>query len=117
MPRQSFLARLLWSAFAVLQLAGPAAAGLADARLEAASNRSLGGHIEDHSTPQCPRVHTGDCALCRFLTRALAEPEAPAIAPARPREIGPATHFTLLPLRWSSVRLPPSRGPPVPVSL
>jgi hypothetical protein len=60
--------------WAVLQFALPAAATLADARLE---RRSVGAepHAESRSDASCRPVHSAECALCQLVLRAFA-PEA-----------------------------------------
>jgi hypothetical protein len=56
---------------AALQLASPATAAWADARLDAESAGAR-PHIESHTTAACVRVHAADCALCSFLSAPLA---------------------------------------------
>ena len=51
---------------ALLQLALPAAAAWADARLDAAGAHAT-AHVESHTTSSCARIHPPDCALCHFL--------------------------------------------------
>ncbi|HEX9485694.1 MAG TPA: hypothetical protein VF976_01395 [Gemmatimonadales bacterium] len=60
-------ARVLWLLATALQLLLPAAAPLADARLDAAGTHAT-AHIESHSRTSCARVHAPDCALCHFLS-------------------------------------------------
>lgn len=64
------LARFLTLLVAVSQLAAPSLASIADAALERESERSprAAAHVESHGSPQCPRLHPADCALCQFLT-------------------------------------------------
>lgn len=57
-------------AWAVLQFALPAAATLADARLERASASAQGPHIESRSEASCRPVHPAECALCQVVSRA-----------------------------------------------
>src|SRR5207302_5497869 len=52
---------------ALLQLALPAAAAWADARLDIAGAHAT-PHIESHTSKSCARIHAPDCALCHFLT-------------------------------------------------
>jgi hypothetical protein len=112
MQPRSTIVRTLWLIFAALQLVGPAAAAWADAQLEAESRPHAANHVEEHSTPHCPRNHSADCALCQLLTRPLVAAARPvpcppiiAAAPPPPDRIqsGP---------RRSTPRLPLSRAPP-----
>lgn len=57
---------LVW---AVLQFALPAAATLADARLERESASAQGPHIESRSEASCRPVHPSECALCQVVSR------------------------------------------------
>lgn len=80
--RLSWLARLFTLVFAVVQLAAPSLASAADARIEAAGERSprAAAHIESHGSSDCPRVHPADCALCHLV-------HAPAAPAARAGEL------------------------------
>ena len=111
MTRRSPFARSAWLAFAALQLVLPGAAALADATLDIAGAHER-AHIESHSTAACARVHPSDCALCRFLTSALAAGTATSVptSDAVPRNAPPVT----LPRGASAVvLLPRSRAPPL----
>jgi hypothetical protein len=98
--------------WAVLQFALPAAASVADARLQ---REALGAraHAEAGTTATCRPTHNADCGLCQSLSRAQslatgpqAWPEAVAI---RAPMAADAQHTVQWPLRL----LPPSRAPPV----
>jgi hypothetical protein len=54
--------------WAVLQFALPAAATLADARLE---RQSVGAqaHVESRSEATCRPIHPSECALCQLVLR------------------------------------------------
>jgi hypothetical protein len=110
--QRSRFVRSVWLAFAALQLALPGAAALADANLDSAGAQER-AHIESHSTTACARVHPADCALCRFLTTALAAGTAAAVptSDAAPRST------PVIALRHPAsalVVLPRSRAPPLP---
>lgn len=59
--------RIAWLLAALLQVALPGAAAIADARLDAAGLHAA-AHVESHTSSTCARVHAPDCALCHFLT-------------------------------------------------
>jgi len=111
MPRSRFV-RSAWLAFAALQLVLPGAAALADATLDLAGAHER-AHIESHSTTACARVHPADCALCRFLTTALAAGTATSVPTS-----GAAPRSTpIVALRHPAsvvVLLPRARAPPLP---
>jgi hypothetical protein len=114
MIRRSRSGRFAWLVAAVLQLLVPTVWSVADARVEAASARVAGAHVEAPGNPACPRIHPADCAVCQVLGAArAANPrvslELPALAVA---DQPPAT----LARPWPSVRAPgdpPQRAPPV----
>ena len=56
-------------AWAVLQFALPAAATIADARLERESVSSQVSHAESRSDASCHPVHSAECALCQVVSR------------------------------------------------
>jgi len=66
MRRRSFVSRFLLSAVAIVQIAAPALAVVADARLIADGAPQV--HVEDHTQRSCRAVHPDDCALCQLLT-------------------------------------------------
>jgi hypothetical protein len=57
--------------WAVLQFALPAAATLADARLER-QGVGVEAHAESRSDASCRPVHPAECALCQLVLRAFA---------------------------------------------
>lgn len=87
MRRLSFVSRILISAIAIVQMAAPVLAVVADARIIADSGGAPQVHVEDHTQKSCRPVHPDDCALCQLLThfsapRATA-PTIPASTSAR----------------------------------
>jgi hypothetical protein len=116
MRRFSPVSRLLLTALAIVQMATPALAVLADARLIADSATAPRAHIEEHSQKGCRPVHPDDCALCRLLTH-FSAPRASAAA--LPTLAGSACS-----IRAREVHLPDSisraldrtRAPPVSLS-
>jgi hypothetical protein len=106
--------RLLALIVALVQLTGPAAASLADAQLEAASNGPHAvSHIEAHGRPECARVHADDCALCQYLATAYGQPAPPAaVAPISLSAIRPPVAELLGYAPTALGALPYSRGPP-----
>jgi hypothetical protein len=110
--RRSRFVRSVWLAFAALQLVLPGAAALADASLDIAGAHER-AHIESHSTTACARVHPADCALCRFLTTALAAGTATSVPTS---DAAPRSTPVIAPRRQASavVFLPRSRAPPLP---
>jgi hypothetical protein len=107
-------ARLLWVLLAALQLVGAGAAAIADARLEAASRSAVAPvHVEDHSSTRCPRVHPADCALCQFVTRALATPPKAPPIPAALAIRTPVETERPVTAAHAIARLPLSRAPPL----
>ncbi|HEX7546709.1 MAG TPA: hypothetical protein VF368_08270 [Gemmatimonadaceae bacterium] len=75
------------SAVTIIQMAVPALAVIADARLVSDSDGSQPVHVEDHTQRSCRPVHPDDCALCRLLTHfsapRAAAPSLPAGTTAR----------------------------------
>ena len=116
MRRRSLLSRLLVSAIAIMQMAAPALAVVADARLVAGSDGAAQVHVEDHTQKSCRPVHPDDCALCQLLTHFSApRASAPAL---------PAGTSALWAIRTSASLRPASviraqertRAPPVSLS-
>lgn len=100
---------ILW---AVLQFALPAAATLADTRLE---RRGVGAeaHAESRSDASCRPVHSAECALCQLVLRASAPAgEPPSLADvvlvvARPSIADRPWHALTDPTRSALARAPP----------
>jgi hypothetical protein len=68
MRRRSLLHRILLSAVAIVQMAAPALAVVADAQIIADSAGGPQVHVEEHTQRSCRPIHPDDCALCRLLT-------------------------------------------------
>ena len=68
MRRRSLLSRILLAAVAIVQMAAPPLAVVADARLIAGAGGAPQVHVEDHTQNGCRPVHPDDCALCQLLT-------------------------------------------------
>ncbi|MDB4950705.1 MAG: hypothetical protein JWM27_3354 [Gemmatimonadetes bacterium] len=102
---------LLRCAMLALQLALPVLAPIADAILEAEGARAR-PHVETRTGDSCPRPHSDDCALCRFMQDMGEGPSDPAPLPV--------AEVRFLPLRWTAAafvarrfaRSPLPRGPP-----
>ncbi len=87
MRRLTLVSRILISAIAIVQMAAPVLAVVADARLIADSGGAPQVHVEDHTQKSCRPVHPDDCALCQLLTHLSAPratpPAIPTLAAAR----------------------------------
>jgi hypothetical protein len=68
MRKRSVLSRILLCGFAIVQMAAPALAAVADARLISDAGGAPQVHVEDHTQKSCRQVHPDDCALCQLLT-------------------------------------------------
>jgi hypothetical protein len=79
MRRRSLFMRIALTAVAIVQMAVPVFAAVADARLVADSGGAPIVHIEEHTQKGCRPVHPDDCVLCQLLTHFSA-----------PRSSGPA---------------------------
>lgn len=60
--------RLLALLFALVQLALPPLATVADACQERASGAVAVAHVESERSDSCAAAHPADCAICHFLT-------------------------------------------------
>jgi hypothetical protein len=101
---------IMW---AVLQLALPPAATIADARLERESEALGETHVESSSLATCRPVHAAECALCQIVSSAAAPSErapCPPVTPAvtRPPAAAPSASATS-----ALSHLPPARAPPI----
>jgi hypothetical protein len=67
MSRMRGTVRVLMSLWAIMQIALPTVAVVADAGASAAGVAAH-AHVEDRSHRACAPVHGADCALCQFLT-------------------------------------------------
>ena len=116
MRRRSLLSRLLVSAIAIVQMAAPALAVVADARLVAGSDGAAQVHVEDHTQKSCRPVHPDDCALCQLLTH-FSAPRAsgPALPTGTTVRCAVRGHSSLSPASLSRAQLR-TRAPPVSLS-
>jgi hypothetical protein len=110
MRRPSRALRLTSLAFAAVQLALPAAATLADARLELAT-RNLPAHVE-HVRDGCARVHPADCALCQFLAFHVAGVARVSLARSPADQAMPTQSQVKAPRASVVTHLPHQRAPP-----
>jgi len=102
--------RALAALCTLLQAAVPAAAALADARLDAAPVGPV--HVESKSTSACAMVHPDNCALCQFLAApSLAPPPADRLPDPPARIVTTAARLTARPVARRARRL--ARAPPV----
>jgi hypothetical protein len=74
--------------WAVLQFALPAAATLADARLER-DGADAQAHVEAQSEASCRPVHPAECALCQLVWRTSVPAAGPACVAAVVRVVVP----------------------------
>jgi hypothetical protein len=95
-----------------LQITMPGAAAVADARLEAASERAT-PHFESHATTACAVLHADNCALCQFLSTSqpLATRQVVPLPDAAP-QMAPAPERAVR-LTRAGPRTPPARAPPL----
>ncbi len=96
--RRSGLMRVVALLFALVQLALPPFATVADAWQERASGAVAVPHAEGERSDSCVPPHGADCVLCQFLTAFAAPPRVATDAPAAaPPGIAPAdTRVALL---------------------
>ena len=108
----------MWAAIlAVVQVAGPGLVSIADASSEAgALVRRPTPHVESHRTASCPRVHTDQCALCRYLTGTGAAPDRGETALALRVLTTPVPDGAGSVVTSRLGTLPRPRGPPVSVA-
>jgi hypothetical protein len=72
-PRVFRIWALIW---AVLQVALPIGASLADARLEQESGQAR-AHVESSTRSTCHAVHSDNCALCQVVGQAASTADSP----------------------------------------
>jgi len=102
--------RVACALFVVLQLSLPAAATLADARLDVAS-RDFVAHFE-HVRSGCARVHPTDCALCQFIALRIVGGGRVSLALSVDDRAAPTQPDVLHPRAALGRRLPRQRAPP-----
>jgi hypothetical protein len=112
MTRLTRTSRMIAVLTLALQITMPGAAAVADARLEAASERAT-PHFESHPTAACVVLHADNCALCRFLSTAqpLANRQVMVLPDVAP-QVAPAPEHSIR-LTRSGPRTPPARAPPL----
>jgi hypothetical protein len=116
MHRRSILIRILLSGVAIVQMAVPALAVVADARLIADSAGAPQVHVEDHTQKGCRPVHPDDCALCQLLTHFSApRASAPEIPTGTTASCAVGTDASLRPASISRAQ-ERTRAPPVSLS-
>lgn len=98
---------------AVFQLLFPTFASVADARAEAAAERSAHAHVEEHSSNRCAPIHAADCALCRVIAGGATAGEAPVFLVPTTQVVGAPVpcHERVAPLTVAR-RNPSQRAPP-----
>ena len=112
MRRRPSFHRVLSLLVAALQLSLLGALVL-DARLDAAQwTTAAAPHVEERTSPSCPRVHPSDCALCRHLTTAARVDAAHGQSIPAPRACGSVVAKAVRPTRTAGCALPPVRAPP-----
>ncbi len=101
-------------AFVALQLVLRAAAGIADARLSAASERwEHYVHYESKGSNHIPPEHGTDCGLCSYLSATFMRAPAVGIEFHLVQRVLPAELRSPRPTRADAALLPPARAPPV----
>ncbi len=111
MRRRSPVFRFVTLAWASLQLAAPAMAGIADGLAAFEDASAPRTHVEATTTEGCPVVHSPDCGLCRYLTTSAAQGASPAGGWAA-STTGELVETATLGATCASVALPFGRAPP-----
>jgi hypothetical protein len=116
MHRRSALSRIFLCGIAIVQMAVPVLAVVADARLIADSGGAPQVHVEDHTQKSCRPVHPDDCALCQLLTH-FSAPRAsgPKLPPATTARCAVAGDAALRPASIARAQ-ERTRAPPVSLS-
>ena len=112
--RQRASVRLFYLIVALVQLALPGVASVADGLLAASGGPTHAvAHVESHTEKHCIPVHGDDCTFCRYLTSAAADvrPPAPPIPLAAPAIIASPLTLALSEQRALPHALP--RAPPI----
>jgi hypothetical protein len=113
MLRRTLRFRSFALAFVALQLVLRAAAGIADARLSAASERWENYvHYESKGSNHIPPEHGTDCGLCSYLSATFTRAPAVAIELHSVQRVLPAEQRAPRPTRADAALLPPARAPP-----
>lgn len=113
MLRRTLRLRSFALAFVALQLVLRAAAGVADARLSAASEPwEHYVHFESKGSNHIPPEHGTECGLCSYLSATFTRAPAVAIELSAVQRVVPADLRSPRPTRGASAVLPPARAPP-----
>jgi hypothetical protein len=113
MLRRTLRFRSFALAFVALQLVLRAAAGIADARLSAASGPwEHYVHYESKGSNHIPPEHGTDCGLCSYLSATFTRAPAVAIELHSVQRVLPAELRAPRPTRADAALLPPARAPP-----
>lgn len=100
-------------AFVVLQLVLRGAAGVADARLSAASEPwEHYVHFESKGSNHIPPEHGTECGLCSYISATFTRAPAVALEFASVQRVMPAELRVPHLARGASAVLPPARAPP-----
>jgi hypothetical protein len=110
MTRRKPLLRFLALLWAVLQLAMPALASLADARLAAAAGDPM-SHVESKSSATCPVIHAPDCAACRYLSASTLAPDNARAVDIDAQHAGADIQASCA-IAYLAIALPDGRAPP-----
>jgi hypothetical protein len=109
MRRPSRALRTVYLCLAALQFSLPAAASLADARLDATGNLPI--HIE-HVHSGCAHVHPANCVFCQFIALRFAGGAPASLALDVGRQVLPTQRDPGQPHASSTTRAPNQRAPP-----
>ena len=108
-PRYRYFALALVAFQLVLRVA----AGVADARLSAASGPwESYVHFESKGSNHIPPEHGTECGLCSYITAGFMLASAVGLHPPAVQRLVPADPWTPRSLRGASAVLPPARAPP-----
>lgn len=112
-PRRTRCFRAFALAFVVLQLALRTAAGVADARLSAASSPwEHFVHFESKGSTHLPPEHGLDCGLCSYISASFTRAPAVGLHILPARRYTPAALGAPMGPRAAASRLPRARAPP-----
>lgn len=116
MLRRRRLSRLLLSAVAIMQMAVPVLAVVADAKIIVDAGGAPQVHIEEHTQKSCRPVHPDDCVLCQLLTHFSApRGSAPTVPVAPASHCAAGDNASLLPISIARAQQR-TRAPPVSLS-
>ncbi|MFI5233053.1 MAG: hypothetical protein ACHQSE_11155 [Gemmatimonadales bacterium] len=114
--RRRPLSRVLLAAVAIVQMAVPVLAVVADAKIILDSGGAPQVHIEEHTQKSCRPVHPDDCVLCQLLTHFSAPRGSAPVVPVAPASrCAAADDASLLPISITRAQQR-TRAPPVSLS-